>query len=341
MTLDTSQPSQVHHEFSAHSPQKGRQSESRRAFEKDGVVCLRGVLKPNEIEDLRAAIGDQIANRSKSATAYDFEDLQSQVWSGKDEYETDGSDRFDLHLLSEILEIDKFKRPIRDETSLGGDQPPGMFFYETAGWRDDARISRVALESALPERCAKLLDTTYLNFWEDTTFVKTPNTAQRTSFHQDYGYFQIQGSKCVVVWVPLDKVDAQNGCMEYIRGSHLWNKSYAPNILFAQSVNPFSPFDKLEDIEANREAYDIVSFDVEPGDVIIHHVMTIHGSRGNVSRDRQRRAMSFRYCGDDITYLDRPGALEQVKLVRKLQDGDPLWWSPEDYPMAWMETEGL
>jgi ectoine hydroxylase-related dioxygenase (phytanoyl-CoA dioxygenase family) len=121
-------------------------------------------------------------------------------------------------------------------------------------------------------------------------------------------------------------------------GSHLWSKKYAPNILFAQSIHPFSPFEKLEDIEANRECYDIVSFDVEPGDVLIHDVMTIHGSRGNISKDRMRRAMSFRYCGDDITYLDRPGALEQPYLEIRLNDGDPLYWS-EDYPLVWTETE--
>lgn len=68
--------------------------------------------------------------------------------------------------------------------------------------------------------------------------------------------------------------------------------------------NPFfsdSPYDKVPDIEANPQNYDIISFDVEPGDVIIHHVLTIHGARGNQSTDKMRRAISFRYCGDNVT----------------------------------------
>ena len=313
----------------------------RERFKKDGVVLVKNVLTQDEIEAMRGAVAEQILMRGESTTSYDFEDLAKQVWKGAEEFDTAGAERFDMSLLSEILALDLDKRPIRDEPaddSQEDGQENGMFFYDAAGWHFHNGIRNAALRSALPALCAELLDTTYLNFWEDTTFVKSPNTPQRTSFHQDYGYFQIEGEKCAVVWIPLDPVNAESGGMEYIRGSHLWGKKYAPNILFAQSIHPFSPFEKLEDIEANREDYDIVSFDVQPGDVLIHDVMTIHGSRGNISKDRMRRAMSFRYCGDDITYLDRPGALEQPYLKNKLKDGDPLYWS-DDYPLVWTETD--
>ena len=66
-----------------------------------------------------------------------------------------------------------------------------------------------------------------------------------------------------------------------------------------------SPERRCPDIEAAPGAYDIISFDVEPGDVIVHHVLTVHGAGGNTS-DTWRRAMSFRYCGDRVRYLDRP-----------------------------------
>jgi len=207
-----------------------------------------------------------------------------------------------------------------------------MFFYDAAGWRFYEGIRKAALDSALPGICTQLLDTSYLNFWEDTTFVKAPNTGQRTSFHQDYSYFQIRGEKCCIVWIPLDNVTYENGAMEYVRGSHKWGKKYAPNLLVSQSVFPDSPYEKTPDIEAAPEDYDIVSFDVEPGDVIIHHVLTVHGSRGNQSANKMRRAMSFRYCGDDITYYDRPGAIVQPYLTDKLKDGDRLF--SKDYPIV-------
>ena len=176
------------------------------------------------------------------------------------------------------------------------------------------------------------MDTAYTHFWEDTTFVKAPMTPQRTVFHRDWSYFQIDGEKCCIMWIPLDPVDAENGRMEYIRGSHLWGRIYAPSIFFAQSASPVSPYDKLPDIEGNRDDYDIVGFDCEPGDVIVHHVMTVHRSGGNLSRDRGRAAMSFQYRGDDIRYFDKPGAIEEQYLQRQLENGDRL--HGPDYPLV-------
>ena len=68
-------------------------------------------------------------------------------------------------------------------------------------------------------------------------------------------------------------------------------------------------------------------------DVIIHDVMTVHGSGGNLSTDQLRRAVSLRYCGDDIRYCDRPGALAQPFLTEKPKDGAPLY--SKDYPLVW------
>ena len=298
-------------------------------YARDGVVCLRNVLSPAEIEGLREGVSAQLANFGQTHTAYDFEAIAKQLFGGAQALEAGAADRFDLGEVQQILTSDPELRPIRDVVE---DEDGGMFFYDAAGWRFYKGIRNAALDSALPSLCAKLLDTSYLNFWEDTTFVKAPNTAQRTSFHQDYSYFQIRGEKCCIVWIALDPVTYENGAMEYVRGSHKWGKKYAPNLLVSQSVFPDSPYEKTPDIEACPEEYDIISFDVQPGDVIIHHVLTLHGSRGNQSTDKMRRAVSFRYCGDDITYYDRPGAIVQPYLTDKLKDGDPLF--SKDYPIV-------
>ncbi len=301
-----------------------------KTYQDDGVVCLRGVLSPLEIDALRNDVDAQTANLHKTHTAYDFEAIAKQAWDKSTQIEVGDADRFEMDVLQFILDEDEDARPIREKID---NNEAGMFFYDAAGWRTYEGIRQAALDSALPSVCTKLLNTTYLNFWEDTTFVKTPNTAQRTSFHQDYAYFQIEGEKCCIVWIALDPVNIKNGAMEYVRGSHKWGKTYAPNVLIAQSPNPMSPYEKTPDIEANPNDYDIISFDVEPGDVIIHHVMTIHGSRGNVSSSRSRRAISFRYCGDDVRYFDKPGAIVQPHLQDKLNDGDPLF--SRDYPVVW------
>jgi len=302
-------------------------------YERDGVVHLKSVITSSEVQALRNAVGQQIANKENSKSAYDFEDMQRQAFSSEpQDFDFGTSERFDIELLKFIVETDPEARPVRDKLSDDDDQS-GSFFHDAAGWRHYPEIETVACHSALPKIATDLLRTEYLHFWEDTTFVKAPKTPQRTVFHQDWSYFQIDGDKCCIVWIPLDSVDVENGRMEYIAGSHRTGNIYAPNIFFAQSASPVSPYEKLPDIEGHREDYSIIGFDCEPGDVIIHHVKTIHGSGGNLSEDRMRRALSFRYCGDDIRYFDKPGAIEQQYLKGSLQNGDLL--NTEDYPLVW------
>ena len=112
-----------------------------------------------------------------------------------------------------------------------------MFFYDVAAWKRDPGVRDVAFDSRLPGIAADLLGAAYLNFWEDTTFVKAPHTRQKTAFHQDLAYFQIAGDQCVIVWIPLDPADLGNGVMQYVRGSHLWGETYAPNVFISQDTH--------------------------------------------------------------------------------------------------------
>jgi hypothetical protein len=301
----------------------------RSAFEQDGVLCLRNVLTPKEIRHLQNAVASQISSLRTSPTGYDFEALASQVWDPEGQVDTGAAERFDMAMMKEMVREDLSARPLQEEGLSEGE---GMFFYDVAAWKSDRGVREVAFDSRLPELVSDLLGARYLNFWEDTTFVKAPHTRQKTAFHQDLAYFQIDGEQCVIVWIALDPVTQESGAMQYVRGSHKWGETYAPNVFISQTPFRSSPEKRCPDIESEPDKYDIVSFDVEPGDVIIHHVKTVHGSGGNRS-DNWRRAVSFRYCGDEVRYLDRQGAIQQVGVARDLNDGDRLF--SEDYPVVW------
>jgi hypothetical protein len=306
-----------------------RDQTDKAIFERDGVVALRGVLTTDEIAGLRHAVDAQIGQLGHSQTAYDLAAVARQALSiAPSAPDTGPATRFDMAAMKATLTHDPLARPLLD----GPDHQTGMFFYDAANWKQQAQVRDVALDSALPELITGLLDATHLNFWEDTSFVKAPFTAQRTAFHQDLAYFQISGDQCAVAWIPLDKVTHKNGAMEYIRGSHKWPQTYAPNVFFAQTPFAQSPFPRCPDIEGNRDAYDIISFDVEPGDVLVHHVRTVHGAGGNLS-DQHRRAISLRYCGEQVRYANHQGTIAQTGLRDVHRDGEPLMG--EDYPIVW------
>lgn len=302
------------------------------AYERDGVVHLRDVLTEEEVLLLRTAVDRQFSGRKRSKTAYDFQALASQLWRNGGKLQSHCATRFDLERLSAIVKSDSRARPLFD-AGAGQEAGEGVFFYEAAGWRIHPEIRQVALDSRLPEISAILLDSEYVNFWEDTTFVKTPGATLRTPFHQDYTYFQISGAKCCVAWIPLDETTPENGALEYVVGSHKWGLQFAPSVFVSQTPLPESPYQRLPDIERQPEEYDIKMICAKPGDVVIHNVMTVHGSRGNRTSDSLRRGISFRYCGDDVRYLEKPGAMKQPWIRDRLKDGDILYTI--DYPRVW------
>ncbi|MEM8800838.1 MAG: hypothetical protein AAGF15_12270, partial [Pseudomonadota bacterium] len=160
--------------------------QEKRTFEADGVICLRGVLNTSEIEKLTKSVDKQLSELTVSKTGYDFEDIARQIWTSEGKVSTQGATRFDMDGLRDVLRADQFARPLLEDKLESGE---GCFFYDVAAWQHDHGVREVAFDSALPPLIADLLDTQYLNFWEDTTFVKGPRSRQKTAFHQDLAYF--------------------------------------------------------------------------------------------------------------------------------------------------------
>ena len=299
------------------------------SFDRDGVVCLRNVLSADEIDALRGVVDQQVLDHGHSQTSYDLEDIAHQVWAGKNNIDVGPATRFDVDALAGIIHADDEARPLLEDSDH---QDLGMFLYKVGDWRNHRGIREVGFDSALPKLVSDLLGSETINWWEDSTFVKAPFTRLKTPFHQDLTYFQISGQQSVIVWIPLDPANLENGVTRYVRASHKWGKTYAPNMFLSQTVFPGAEDPKCPDIEAREEEFDIVSFDVEPGDVIIHHVLTVHGAGGNPTK-KPRRAISFRYTGDDVRYCEKPGALPQTDTLGDLKDGDRL--HSLDYPIVW------
>lgn len=300
-----------------------------RLFERDGVVVLKDVMSQEHIAGLRSAVDARMRLIGKTKTGYDLQAVADQVFDMKYKIEAGTANRFDLDVLPAQIAADPEARRMADKI----DTPkPGRFFYEAGCWRLSKPIRQAVFDSALPELVADLVDADDVLFFEDTIFARDPHTPQQTAWHQDLDYFNVgdEGRK-VIVWIPLDACDAETGRMKYVRGSHKWGETYAANVFFTSTPMSGSEEQRLPDIGANEDAYDIVSFDVNPGDVIIHDVMTLHGASGNTSA-RPRRAISFRYVDGDVRYFERPGAVTQTGISHTLKNGDPLLC--DDYPLA-------
>jgi phytanoyl-CoA hydroxylase len=133
-------------------------------------------------------------------------------------------------------------------------------------------------------------------------FNKPAGICHPTPPHQDNYYFNLQPPNMVTIWLALDPVDDENGCLRYLPGSH--RRGFRPHsrtdvLGFSQGITDFG----VEDEATEKKIH------LAPGDAVAHHAMTVHRAEpnGSAARDRRAFAMVFRgkSCRGDEAGLDR------------------------------------
>jgi ectoine hydroxylase-related dioxygenase (phytanoyl-CoA dioxygenase family) len=154
-------------------------------------------------------------------------------------------------------------------------------------------------------------------FFYEQIFLKEGGDMRRTPWHQDASYLPVDGDQQAVVWTtfdPVPRIDA----LEFVKGSHrgtLYNTSrFDPDDDTAPGLAN-SDLPRLPDVETERDNWNIVGWDYEPGDLLIFHMGTLHGGAPTHPGGR-RRTVSLRFFGPDATYAPRVPPLEESASER-------------------------
>jgi len=211
----------------------------------------------------------------------------------------------------------------------------GRFHATSRLWQSDPDARAYVFESPLPALAAQLLGSRKVNLLYDQIFVKEPGTEAPTAWHQDHVVWPIEGSQVISFWLALDRVTRKSSAVEYIRGSHRWNRRFQPYPLSRSRVlnYPRDPaLEEMPDIDTERDKYDIVSWDMEPGDLVAFHSLIVHGAGGNFTTDQRRRGYSVRYTGEDVRFSPH---LRTMKVLEnpELRPGQPL--DSTLFPIVW------
>jgi ectoine hydroxylase-related dioxygenase (phytanoyl-CoA dioxygenase family) len=262
----------------------------REAFARDGAVCLRGVLEPEEIERLREGIDANLARPSARA----------KIASRPDD--------------------------------------PGRFIEDFCSWQENEAYRRVIFESRLAEAAGLLMQSRTVRLYHDHMLTKEPGTRQRTPWHQDQPYYNIEGRMNVSMWIPVDPVSRAT-TLQFVAGSHLgpW---LMPRTFLDQQARwfPEGSLADLPDVDANPEAFRILGWALEPGDLVCFHMLTLH-SAGGVDGTQRRRVFSVRFLGDDIRHAPRAWRTspEFPGLTSELPAGAPM--DHPLFPLLWRQSE--
>lgn len=172
----------------------------------------------------------------------------------------------------------------------------------------------------------------------DQLFVKEPGTQTQTGWHTDQPYWPVLGP-IMTMWIALDPVDADNGALEFVRGSHAWNAKYRPFktdqsgafLHYLEEGNP--EYIDMPDFEADREKYDIFHYaHMEPGDALAFDGMIVHSAMGNRTTTRRRRGYAIRFACEGATYNPRDSVTEWLH-DDKMVPGGPF--VSEKFPLIY------
>lgn len=126
-------------------------------------------------------------------------------------------------------------------------------------------------------------------------FIKEANTPHFVSLHQDLTYWGLGDTqKMVTAWLALSPATKQSGCMEFVAGSH--KHSILPHQDTFAEDNLLS---RGQEVKVSVPAEQRTAIELMPGQVSLHHGMTIHGSGPNQSDDR-RIGVVIRYMSTDV-----------------------------------------
>lgn len=202
----------------------------------------------------------------------------------------------------------------------------GRFYQDGSNMENWDYYAALLKEGKLPEICRELWGSHDVWFMNEQVFLKEGGHTRRTPWHQDASYTPYDGAKLAIMWINFDPV-AKEDSLEFVRGSHKRTIYSGPAFDPGDDTAPLTPtstLPRMPDIERERDRWDIISFAVDPGDVVVFHNRTLHGG-GATSPNNRRRTLSLRFFGNDVIRVSRDDRSAE-KTASQLDPGLMSGW---------------
>lgn len=192
------------------------------------------------------------------------------------------------------------------------EDPDRVIFHSLGHWRMTPGFHDILWNPAFVMAAWQLLGDKGVRFWHDQLFCKPAKHGGVVAWHQDYSYWTrsvpMQHLTC---WVGLDDASRENGCLQYIPGSHRWPLLDKPSL--TGEMKGLTHFLNEEQATALEKP---VPIEMERGYGTFHHPLLVHGSFENNS-ERPRRAFVLNVFADGTrSDWDQP-LLKGVPVVPK------------------------
>jgi ectoine hydroxylase-related dioxygenase (phytanoyl-CoA dioxygenase family) len=172
----------------------------------------------------------------------------------------------------------------------------------------DTIFREIAFDSILGDIAAELVGGA-VKFYHSKLNFKSPEGGAEIGWHQDWPVFPHTNTNLVALSVPLNASRAGNGCLRTIAGSHKGGaRSHWSDGQYTLNCNP-----SMTDAELAQA----LDSELDPGDIVAHHGLTVHGSGVNLSAS-MRSTYIIQYAAADAFAYTAPviDSMHRGKMVR-------------------------
>ena len=165
-------------------------------------------------------------------------------------------------------------------------------------WQQIPLFKQLILEGSLGAVAAAVLGVESVTLFQDNLIWKPPGTTGRVQWHQDYAYWPLSAPSGLTMWLALDDVTEEMGCLHYIPGSHHLGEKQPTTF-----ISPGSPSWRadLPPLEWESAEADAVAVPLSRGHMLLHHPLSWHMSPANLTQ-RHRRAWSLTFITSDVRW---------------------------------------
>lgn len=219
-------------------------------------------------------------------------------------------------IQNELAEIADPKHPgnnlFYEFHSNESSDPSTILFHALGAWRITNSLHDVLWNPRFLVAASQLLGDVPVRFWHDQIFWKPPKQGGVVAWHQDYSYWtRTKPVAHLTCWCGLDNSTKENGCLQYIPGSHRWG--LLPKPVIAGELDGIKDFLSEEQKMQFRNPQ---FAEVKAGEAIFHHSLTLHGSGANTSA-KPRRAFVINVIADGVISDSDEPMLEGVPVIPK------------------------
>ncbi len=246
------------------------------SYRKDGFVIIDDFLNAEEVYVWRAAVDHAVENRK--GRKFPHSDLKSG--------EADG---------------------INDDAEYFGN----VFVQIINLWQTDEKMKELILDKRIGEMATILSESDGIRVWHDQSLIKQP-WANPTSWHVDTPFWSFDSREALSIWIALDDVTMQNGCLYFMPESQMDTKLEEPGI-GANMGAIFNDYPKYKDRKSTASV-------IKAGSCSFHNGLCLHAAGPNMTTGF-RRAMTCAFMPDGSTFNGKKNVLPE-EYYQSLKVGD-------------------